>query len=63
MTGKYIEKATRNLVRGDEILSVSGKKLKVTNVIQKENRTIILFDGDMEIDFDPYFRLNVASHD
>jgi hypothetical protein len=31
--------------------------MKVTAVIQKVNRTVVLFDDDMEIDFDPYFRI------
>lgn len=58
-TQTYIEKAVKRLVIGDKVLSASGNMLTVSLVIQKENRTIVLFDGDMEIDFDPYFRIKV----
>lgn len=54
------EKIAKRLVIGDRVLSASGKKLLVTLVIQKENRTIVMFDGDMEVDFDPYMRLKVV---
>jgi hypothetical protein len=29
-------------------------------VVNKGNRTIILFDGDMEVDFEPYFQIKVV---
>ena len=55
---------TRNPVRtlnvGDGVLSASGKILVVTNIVPKENRTIVLFDGDMEIDMDPYMLVSVV---
>jgi hypothetical protein len=54
------EKIAKRLVIGDRVLSASGKKLLVTLVIQKENRTIVMFDGDMEVDFDSYMRLKVV---
>ena len=54
------EKIAKRLVIGDRVLSASGKKLLVTLVFQKENRTIVMFDGDMEVDFDPYMRLKVV---
>lgn len=54
------EKIAKRLVVGDRVLSASGKKLLVSLVIQKENRTIVMFDGDMEVDFDPYMRLKIV---
>ena len=59
-TAKTSEKIAKRLVVGDRVLSASGKKLLVTLVIQKENRTIVMFDGDMEVDFDPYMRLKIV---
>ena len=53
------EKIAKRLVVGDQVLSTSGKKLLVSLVVQKENRTIVMFDGDMEVDFDPYMRLKI----
>ena len=50
-------KIAKRLEIGDIVISSTGKKLEVTHVIQKANRTIVLFDDDMEIDFDPYFRI------
>jgi preprotein translocase subunit YajC len=58
-TQTYVEKAVKRLVIGDKVLSASGKTLTVSLVVPKKNRTIVLFDGDMEIDFDPYFRIKV----
>lgn len=54
------EKIAKRLVVGDRVLSATGKKLLVSLVIQKENRTIVMFDGDMEVDFDPYMRLKIV---
>lgn len=54
------EKIAKRLIVGDRVLSASGKKLLVSLVIQKENRTIVVFDGDMEVDFDPYMRLKIV---
>jgi len=54
------EKIAKRLIVGDRVLSASGKKLLVSLVIQKENRTIVMFDGDMEVDFDPYMRLKIV---
>lgn len=56
---KTAQKIAKNLVIGDRVLSATGNNLLVTMVVRKENRTIVLFDGDMEIDFEPYQRLNV----
>ena len=50
------EQIIKRLNVGDRVLSASGKLLTVSLVVHKANRTIIIFDGDMEIDFDPYFR-------
>jgi hypothetical protein len=58
---KTEQKIAKRLVIGDRVLSASGKKLLVTMVIQKENRTIIMFDGDMEVDFDPYMQISVIN--
>lgn len=57
---KTTQKIAKRLVVGDRVLSATGKQLLVSMVIQKENRTIIMFDGDMEIDFDPYLQINVV---
>ena len=54
------EKIAKRLIVGDRVLSASGKKLLVSLVVQKENRTIVMFDGDMEVDFDPYMRLKIV---
>jgi hypothetical protein len=54
------EQAAKRLVIGDRVLSASGKILMVSLVVNKSNRTIILFDGDMEVDFDPYFQIRVV---
>ena len=54
------EQIIKRLNIGDRVLSASGKVLIVSLVVHKANRTIIIFDGDMEIDFDPYFRVNVV---
>jgi preprotein translocase subunit YajC len=59
----HTEKAARDLIKGDEVISASGKTLKVSEVILKENRTIVLFDGDMEIDFNPYFTLKIKTNE
>lgn len=58
---KTVEKITKKLVIGDRVLSSSGKILIVSLVIQKANKTIIIFDGDMEVDFDPYMVVNVVA--
>ena len=58
-TNTTSKKAVRNLIVGDGVLSASGKTLTVTNIVPKENRTIILFDGDMEVDMDPYMEITV----
>ncbi len=60
-TQNYVEKAVKRLVVGDKVLSASGKTLTVSLIVPKENRTIVLFDGDMEIDFDPYFQIKVIN--
>jgi hypothetical protein len=54
----YTEKIAKRLEIGDIVVSSSGKKLKVTHVLLKANRTIVLFDDDMEVDFDPYTRID-----
>ena len=59
-TVETTDKIAKNLVIGDRVLSASGNKLLVSMITRKENRTIVLFDGDMEIDFDPYQRLSVV---
>lgn len=55
------EKIAKRLVVGDRVLSATGKKLLVTLVVNKENRTIVMFDGDMEVDFEPYTRVKVIN--
>ena len=54
------EQAVKRLVIGDRVLSSSGKILTVSLVVNKGNRTIVLFDGDMEVDFEPYFQIKVV---
>ena len=56
----FIDKIAKKLAVGDRLQSKTGKVLTVTLVLPKENRVIVLFDGDMEIDFDPYHRLQVV---
>ena len=55
----YVEKAAKRLVIGDKVLSASGKTLTVSLVVNKQNKIIILFDGDMEVDVDPYLQVKV----
>lgn len=54
---EYTQKIAKRLEVGDKVESATGKILTVSLVVNKENRTIVLFDGDMEVDFDPYFRI------
>jgi hypothetical protein len=63
ITTETVQKAVRRLEIGDKVLSASGKTLTVTSVIPKENRTIILFDGDMEVDMDPFMQVKVIEHE
>lgn len=58
-TQNYVEKAAKRLVIGDKVLSASGKTLTVSLIVNKGNKTIVLFDGDMEVDFEPYFQIKV----
>lgn len=58
-----VDKIAKKLVIGDKVLSASGNTLTVTLVLNKSIRTIVLFDGDMEVDFDPYQRLPVILND
>lgn len=56
---KFTYKGARNLVAGDQLISATGRVLTVTLVNDRLTRTIVLFDGDMEVDFDPYCQLKV----
>lgn len=58
-TTKFTYKGARNLIVGDRLESASGKILNVTSVTPQPTRTVVLFDGDLEIDFDPYCQLKV----
>ena len=60
-TQNYVEKAAKRLVIGDKVLSASGKTLTVSLVVNKGNKTIIMFDGDMEVDVDPYLQVKVIA--
>jgi preprotein translocase subunit YajC len=57
---KYVEQAAKRLKVGDEVLSASGKILTVSLVVNKANKTIVLFDGDMEVDLDPYLQVKLV---
>lgn len=57
---KYVEEVVKRLKIGDEVLSSSGKILTVSLVVNKANKTIVLFDGDMEVDMEPYFRVKLV---
>jgi preprotein translocase subunit YajC len=46
--------AARHLKRGDQVLSKSGAILTVSAVKLTELKAIVVFDGDMEVDFDKY---------
>lgn len=59
-TKNYVSKAAKQLVVGDKVLSASGKTLTVSLIVNKENKTIIIFDGDMEVDVDPYLQVKVV---
>jgi len=54
------EQIAKRLVIGDRVLSSSGKILIVSLVVNKGNRIIVLFDGDMEVDFEPYFQIKIV---
>jgi hypothetical protein len=58
-TKNYVDKIVKRLVVGDKVLSASGNLLTVSLIVPKANRTIVIFDGDMEIDFDPYTPIKV----
>lgn len=58
-TQNYVEKAAKRLVIGDKVLSASGKTLTVSLIVNKGNKTIVLFDGDLEVDVDPYLQVKV----
>lgn len=60
-TDRFTYKGARNLIIGDRLESASGKILTVTSVMPRLTRTVVLFDGDLEIDFDPYCQLKVFS--
>ena len=60
-TQNYVEKAAKRLVIGDKVLSASGKTLTVSLIVNKGNKIIVLFDGDMEVDVDPYLQLRVVT--
>lgn len=53
--------AAKDLKPGDKLQSSTGKILVVSKLIKKENRTIVLFDGDLEIDFVPHTQLKVLT--
>lgn len=54
----------KNLKIGDKVKSSSGKILNVTKIDITNNKIIVLFDGDMEIDFGHYNEIAVVtSHD
>jgi preprotein translocase subunit YajC len=57
----YNKEAITRLKIGDKVLSSSGKELLVSKIIKKENKIIVLFDDDMEVDFDPYFQVKIVS--
>lgn len=57
---KCVEQIAKRLNVGDEVLSSSGKILTVSLVVNKTNKTIIIFDGDMEVDLDPYLRVKLV---
>jgi preprotein translocase subunit YajC len=56
---QYVEQAAKRLKIGDEVLSGSGKILTVSLVVNKANKTIVIFDGDMEVDVDPYLQVKL----
>lgn len=56
---KFEIKAAKNLKKGDKIKSSTNKFFTVSKIIIGTKRTIVLFDGDMEIDFENYHQLNV----
>ncbi len=56
---KFKDKIAKKLAIGDRLQSKTGKVLTVSLIVPKEHRVIVLFDGDMEIDFEPYHRLLV----
>jgi hypothetical protein len=51
----------KDLKIGDKILSSTGKSYKITNLIETNNRIIVLLDGDMEIDFKLYTEIVILT--
>jgi preprotein translocase subunit YajC len=47
-------KAAKSLKKGDKVKSLSGAILIVSSVKNTENSAIVVFNGDLEIDFRPY---------
>jgi len=58
-TSKFKVKSARHLVVGDKLQSTTGKVMAVTSAIPKGTRIIVLFNGDIEVDFDPWCQLQV----
>lgn len=54
-------KAAKNLVKGDKIKSSTGKIFTVSKIKVGEIRTIVIFDGDIEIDFANYEQLTIIN--
>ena len=58
-TYKFTTKGARKLIIGDRLVSSSGKIFTVSSVVPKGTRIVVLFNDDMEIDFDPYQQMQV----
>lgn len=54
-------KAAKNLVKGDKMKSSTGKIFTVSKIKVGEIRTIVIFDGDIEIDFANYEQLTIIN--
>jgi preprotein translocase subunit YajC len=51
--------AAKNLKKGDQIKSSTGKVFTVSSLKTDSKRTIIIFNGDIEIDFENYHQLEI----
>ena len=56
---KFMWSSARQLQIGDHLTGHEGRIFTVTKITVGNLRTIVLFDGDMEIDFENYSQLHI----
>lgn len=51
----------KDLKAGDQVKSITGNILTVSKVDKTNNKVIVIFDGDLEIDFGHYNEVTIVS--